>query len=81
MPVTGSSTAPTTAPVTPAVAPAGLDAVIGRLPYRLQMAGGWIDQPFVSSLDPDPPGSMVVVSLLPTSPARRFRPSFSRFTK
>ena len=39
---------------------------VGRLPYRLQMAGGWIDQPFVSSLDPDPPGSMVVVSLQPT---------------
>ncbi len=30
------------------------------------MAGGWIDQPFVSSLNPEPPGSMVVVSLLPT---------------
>ena len=39
---------------------------VGRLPYRLQMAGGWIDQPFVSSLDPEPPGSMVVVSLQPT---------------
>jgi hypothetical protein len=30
------------------------------------MAGGWIDQPFVSSLNPEPPGSMVVVSLKPT---------------
>ena len=30
------------------------------------MAGGWIDQPFVSSLNPEPPGSMVVVSLQPT---------------
>jgi hypothetical protein len=40
--------------------------VIGGLPYRLQMAGGWIDQPFVSSLNPQPPGSMVVVSLQPT---------------
>lgn len=39
---------------------------IGTLPYRLQMAGGWIDQPFVSSRNPEPPGSMVVVSLLPT---------------
>ena len=38
----------------------------GSLPYRLQMAGGWIDQPFVSSLNPEPPGSMVVVSLQPT---------------
>jgi hypothetical protein len=39
---------------------------MGALPYRLQLAGGWIDQPFVSSLNPDPPGSMVVVSLQPT---------------
>jgi hypothetical protein len=44
----------------------GLLDVIGRLPYRLQLAGGWIDQPFVSSLNPEPPGSMVVVSLEPT---------------
>jgi hypothetical protein len=44
----------------------GLAAVIGSLPYRLQMAGGWIDQPFVSSLNPESPGSMVVVSLQPT---------------
>jgi hypothetical protein len=43
-----------------------LGEVIGRLPYRLALAGGWIDQPFVSSLDPAPPGSMVVVSLAPT---------------
>jgi hypothetical protein len=43
-----------------------LSDVIGRLPYRLALAGGWIDQPFVSSLDPKPPGSMVVVSLRPT---------------
>jgi hypothetical protein len=40
--------------------------VIGRLPYRLALAGGWIDQPFVSAHNPDPPGSMVVVSLQPT---------------
>ena len=39
---------------------------IGDLPYRLQLAGGWIDQPFVSRLNPAPPGSMVVVSLRPT---------------
>ena len=43
-----------------------LSGVVGGLPYRVQLAGGWIDQPFVSRLDPDPPGSMVVVSLLPT---------------
>jgi len=39
--------------------------VIGDFPYRIQMAGGWIDQPFVSRLNPKPPGSMVVVSLQP----------------
>jgi hypothetical protein len=46
--------------------PSGPVHVIGRLPYRLALAGGWIDQPFVSALDPEPPGSMVVVSLRPT---------------
>lgn len=40
--------------------------VIGRLPYRLALAGGWIDQPFVSRHNPTPPGSMVVVGLQPT---------------
>jgi len=40
--------------------------VIGLIPYRMAFAGGWIDQPFLSSLNPDPPGSMVVVSLQPT---------------
>lgn len=43
--------------------------MIGRIPYRLALAGGWIDQPFVSRLNPRPPGSMVVVSIEPT-----FRP-------
>lgn len=43
-----------------------LTDIIGGLPYRLALAGGWIDQPFVSRLDPSPPGSMVVVSLEPT---------------
>ena len=37
-----------------------------EIPYRLSLAGGWIDQPFVSRLDPAPPGSMVVVGLEPT---------------
>jgi hypothetical protein len=32
----------------------------------MALAGGWIDQPFVSSRNPDPPGSMVVVGLQPT---------------
>jgi hypothetical protein len=40
--------------------------VIGALPYRLALAGGWIDQPFVSRLNPQPPGAMVVVNLHPT---------------
>jgi hypothetical protein len=38
---------------------------IGGIPYRLALAGGWIDQPFVSRLNPTPPGSMVVVSIEP----------------
>ncbi len=40
--------------------------VIGKIPYRMAFAGGWIDQPFLSRLNPNPPGSMVVVSLHPT---------------
>jgi hypothetical protein len=40
--------------------------VIGAIPYRMAFAGGWIDQPFVSRLNLDPPGSMVVVGLEPT---------------
>jgi hypothetical protein len=39
--------------------------LIGRIPHRLALAGGWIDQPFISALNPHPPGSMVVVSLEP----------------
>jgi hypothetical protein len=44
--------------------PAVID-LIGAIPYRIALAGGWIDQPFVSRLNPTPPGSMVVVSLEP----------------
>ena len=40
--------------------------LIGSIPYRMAFAGGWIDQPFVSRLNPRPPGSMVVVGLEPT---------------
>ncbi len=40
--------------------------LIGLIPYRMAFAGGWIDQPFLSRLNPNPPGSMVVVSLQPT---------------
>jgi hypothetical protein len=36
------------------------------IPYRMAFAGGWIDQPFLSMHNPQPPGSMVVVSLEPT---------------
>lgn len=39
--------------------------VIGKIPYRLALAGGWIDQPFVSRHNPSPPGSMVVVCVEP----------------
>jgi hypothetical protein len=41
----------------------------GAIPNRLQLAGGWIDQPFVSRHNPQPPGSMVVVQIEPN-----FRP-------
>ena len=41
--------------------------VIGAIPYRLALAGGWIDQPFVSRHNPQPPGSMVVVGLEPVT--------------
>jgi hypothetical protein len=40
--------------------------VIGAIPYRLALAGGWIDQPFISQLNPAPTGSMVVVGVQPT---------------
>ncbi len=39
--------------------------VLGRLPFRLALAGGWIDQPFVSKHNPSSPGSMVVVCVEP----------------
>src|SRR5580692_4783695 len=42
---------------------------LGAIPNRLQLAGGWIDQPFVSRHNPRPPGSMVVVQIEPS-----FRP-------
>lgn len=44
---------------------AAIADVLGHLPYRLALAGGWIDQPFVSKLNPSPPGSMVVVCVEP----------------
>ena len=39
--------------------------IVGNLPYRIALAGGWIDQPFASQHNPSPPGSMVVVSVEP----------------
>ena len=42
--------------------------LIGAIPYRIALAGGWIDQPFVSRVNPTPPGSIVVVSLEPLFP-------------
>jgi hypothetical protein len=49
-------------------AAAPIAPVVGSLPYRMQLAGGWIDQPWMSEANPEPPGSMVVVSLEPTVP-------------
>jgi hypothetical protein len=40
-------------------------ALPGAIPHRIQLAGGWIDQPFVSRHNPEPPGSMVVVQIEP----------------
>lgn len=46
--------------------PPAITDFLGAIPYRMAFAGGWIDQPFVSRLNPTPPGSMVVVGLEPT---------------
>jgi hypothetical protein len=42
-----------------------LARLLGAIPNRLQLAGGWIDQPFVSRHNPRPPGSMVVMQIEP----------------
>jgi len=42
---------------------------LGSIPNRLQLSGGWIDQPFVNQHNPKPFGSMVVVQIEPN-----FRP-------
>jgi len=44
-----------------------LTKLIGNIPYRMAFAGGWIDQPFVSQHNPEPPGSMVVVAIEPNT--------------
>jgi len=46
--------------------PPFITELIGSIPNRLQLAGGWIDQPFISQLHTEPPGSMVVAALEPT---------------
>jgi hypothetical protein len=48
-----------------AVKPSPVAKLLGSIPNRLQLAGGWIDQPFVSRHNPKPPGSMVVVQIEP----------------
>ncbi len=45
-----------------------IGSYISDIPYRMAFAGGWIDQPFISRLNPTPPGSMVVVGLKPLFP-------------
>lgn len=45
-----------------------LEEALGTMPYRIALAGGWIDQPFVSRANPSPPGSMVVASIEPLCP-------------
>ena len=42
-----------------------VEKYLGPIPNRLQLAGGWIDQPFVSQHNSHPPGSMVVVQIEP----------------
>ncbi len=44
---------------------ASINQIINNIPYRLALAGGWIDQPFVSRHNPTPPGAMVVVGIQP----------------
>jgi hypothetical protein len=46
-------------------APSPVAKILGAIPNRLQLAGGWIDQPFVSKQNPKPFGSMVVVQIEP----------------
>lgn len=48
--------------------PVDVTPVIGAIPFRIALAGGWIDQPFVSRLNPDGVGSMVVAQVHPDIP-------------
>jgi len=45
--------------------PSPVEKLLGQVPNRLQLAGGWIDQPFVNRHNPKPFGSMVVVQIEP----------------
>lgn len=42
-----------------------ISVIVGNIPYRLALAGGWIDQPLVSQHNPSPPGAMVTVQIEP----------------
>ena len=45
--------------------PSPVEKQLGSIPNRLQLAGGWIDQPFVNQHNPRSFGSMVVVQIEP----------------
>lgn len=45
--------------------PKDITDILGKVQYRIALAGGWIDQPFMSKLNPSPPGSMVVAAVVP----------------
>ena len=46
-------------------APKDITDILGKIQYRIALAGGWIDQPFMSRHNPSPPGSMVVAAVEP----------------
>ena len=55
--------------------------LIGAIPNRLQLAGGWIDQPFVNKYDPKPPGAIPYSTYEAYSaPKTTLAPSFVRST-
>jgi len=64
-PLTFSTSLPATLDDHGDAEPRGEDvaSLLSRIPHRMALAGGWIDQPFVSRHNPAPPGSMVVVAL------------------
>ncbi len=42
--------------------------IVGNIPYRFSLAGGWIDHPYVAKHNPSAPGSTV-----PAQNAAHFR--------